>query len=67
MILPYNVARCNGNHCPSRSSCARFLERHVPKGAVVAFAAFHARREAGADACESIIPVMRHSTFEAAT
>jgi hypothetical protein len=65
MSLPYDVARCNGNHCPSRAFCARFLERNVPKGAVVAFAAFHARREAGADACDSIIPVCKPSTFEA--
>lgn len=64
-MIPNDVARCNGNQCPSRTHCARYLERHVPKGVEVWFAAFHARREAGADACESIIPVARRSTFEA--
>lgn len=63
MSLPSDVARCNGNHCPSRNHCARYLERNVGKGELVAFAAFHVRREAGADSCESIIPVAKLSTF----
>lgn len=65
MSLPYDVARCNGNNCPSRNHCARYLERNIPKGQEGRFAAFDSRREAGADACDSLIPVNRHSTFSA--
>jgi hypothetical protein len=65
MPLPYDVARCDGGNCPSRNHCARFLERNIPKGVTALYAAFHTRREAGSDACESIIPVARLSTFEA--
>jgi hypothetical protein len=65
MSLPYDVARCEGVQCPSKGNCARHLERDVPKGETVAFAAFYTRREAGADSCDSIIPVGKPSTFDA--
>lgn len=64
-MIPLDVSRCNGRGCPSANHCARYLERHVPKGCEARYAAFDSRREAGADACDSIIPVMRLSTFDA--
>lgn len=63
--LPNDVARCDGGQCPSRKNCRRFTERHTG-GERTPHAAFHHRREAGADACDSMIPVLVRSTYAAA-
>ncbi len=53
---------CEGVLCPSKKNCKRWVLRH--NGAT--FAAFYARREAGADACDAYLPVKTVSTFQAA-
>lgn len=63
MSLPNDTARCDGFNCPSRKNCRRYTERKAG-GDYTAYAAFWSRREAGADACESIIPVTVISTFK---
>jgi len=55
MNLPYDTARCTGQQCPSAAQCKRYVERIVPKGVIAPYAAFHVRREAGSNACESVI------------
>lgn len=54
-MLPYDEARCTGQQCPSAANCRRYAERHVGKGVIAHYAAFHVRREAGANACESVL------------
>lgn len=61
MSIPNDTARCAGTRCPSAHNCRRYTERATSDYAW--HAAFWARREAGADACESIIPVVNMSTF----
>lgn len=62
MSLTNDTARCSGMQCPSAHNCRRYTERATSD--YVTNAAFWARREAGADACESIIPVQNMSTFK---
>lgn len=45
MPLGYDIARCTGQQCPSADNCQRYTERQVPKGVMVAMAAFYVRRE----------------------
>lgn len=59
MNLPYDTARCTGQQCPSADRCERYKQRIVPKGVIAPYAAFHVRREAGSDACESVIWIDR--------
>lgn len=64
MPLGYDIARCTGQQCPSADNCQRYTERQVPKGVMVAMAAFYVRREPGDSACDGFMPVQRVSTFE---
>lgn len=51
---------CLGTNCPSKNNCKRFVDREehsIP-------AAIHARREAGASACDMYLPIKVLSTFE---
>lgn len=61
MSLANDIARCGSASCPSRNNCRRYTERAATE--YTWYAAFWARREAGADACESIIPVKNMTTF----
>lgn len=63
MSLTNNDARCAGTRCPSAMNCRRYTERGTG-GDTAWYAAFWARREAGSDACESMIPVRVISTFK---
>jgi len=60
MTLPLDVSRCTGQQCPSAAQCKRYAERIVPKGVIAPYAAFHVRREAGSNACESVIWIDRN-------
>lgn len=60
-----DVARCSGDNCPSRNNCRRYTDRSTA-GNMTPHAAFWARREAGANACESLIAVNTVSTFKEA-
>lgn len=62
--LSADVARCDGGNCPSKNNCRRYTERKV-QGDYVVNAALWLRREAGADACDSLIAVNPISTFNA--
>ena len=64
MELPNDVARCPGTGCQSAMNCRRYTERAAIDDRTP-MAALHLRREAGADACDQVIPVQRVSTFEA--
>lgn len=48
---------CTGDRCQSRQQCLRYTTRHKPARPV--FAAFWARREAGASACDSFLPLVQ--------
>lgn len=48
---------CTGDRCQSRQQCLRYTTRHKPARPV--FAAFWARREAGASACDSFLPIVQ--------
>ena len=58
-----DVARCSGDNCQSRNNCRRYTDRSTA-GNMTPYAAFWARREAGANACESLIAVNPISTFK---
>lgn len=62
--LANDTARCAGTGCPSKANCRRYTERATGRDNVW-YAAFWARREAGASACESLAPVVHVSTFSA--
>ncbi len=62
MNLLNDTARCYGNNCPSKKNCMRYTVKPL-RGDYTLYAAFYARREAGADACDSIIPVRQITTF----
>lgn len=49
-----DIARCPGHRCPSARHCARA----TPGAAHTPYAAFHARREPGADKCEHYWPTL---------
>jgi len=62
-MLAADITRCDGGQCPSKMQCRRYTERHTA-GDYVWLAALWARREAGADACDMILPTPeRRSTF----
>lgn len=61
MTIGNDIARCGGDDCPSRNNCRRYTERGATGNTW--YAAFWARREAGATACDSIIPVKLMTTF----
>lgn len=61
MSLPNDTAPCNGWQCPSAHNCQRYTDWATFSGQP---AAFWARREAGADSCESMVPVQNMSTFK---
>ena len=63
MPAPIDQTRCTGNQCPSATNCRRYTERATGIGHIK-YAAYWARREAGADACESIEPVRKISYFK---
>jgi len=48
---------CAGTGCQSRNQCLRYSMRAVQERAV--YAAFWARREAGASGCDSFMPVVQ--------
>lgn len=53
--------RCQGGNCPSKQQCNRYTDRsnkHAP------YAAFWARRDAGATACDQFFSSLP-STFDA--
>lgn len=52
-MLPADFTRCPGGDCPSRLSCARFLDRG--NGGQVVLAALYARRDPGSSACPDYI------------
>jgi len=59
MTLPNDIARCTGERCPSRHQCKRHtatLERRE-SDTLTPYADFWARREAGASACDSFLPL----------
>lgn len=61
MTLPNDIARCTGDCCPSRHQCKRHtatLERSE-SNTLTPYAAFWARREAGASACDSFLPLVQ--------
>ena len=60
--LSTDVSRCEGGSCPSKDNCRRYTERKV-QGDYVVNAALWLRREAGASACDSYLPVRVISTF----
>lgn len=60
-----DTARCAGTKCPSKLNCRRYTALATGSEHIW-YAAFWARREAGASACDSIIPVNLESTFSAA-
>jgi hypothetical protein len=62
MSLPRAIARCSGVKCPSATNCRRYTEQRSGNERTV-YAAFYARREAGADSCDSMIPVRAVTTF----
>lgn len=62
-MLSNDITRCDGGDCPSKKECQRYTERHT--AGEYARAALWLRREAGADACDMIMPTAeRKSTFE---
>lgn len=63
MKLANDIARCAGTNCASRANCRRYTQR-TTAGDRTLFAAFWARREAGADSCDQIIPVAVTTTFK---
>lgn len=65
MKLPTDIARCAGTRCPARANCRRYTERLAAAGQRITHAAFYARREAGADSCDQIIPITVVTTFKA--
>lgn len=48
---------CAGTGCQSRGQCLRYTQRAVQERAV--YAAFWARREAGASGCDRFMPVVQ--------
>ena len=54
MHLNHETARCDGNDCPSKKECLRYVDRHT-KGDYIVNAALWARREAGDSACSMVI------------
>lgn len=63
MMRNADITRCEGGDCPSKKQCRRYTERHSA-GDYTPPAALWARREAGADACDMILPTAeRKSTF----
>lgn len=54
---------CSGARCPSRGNCKRYLAGVAKTNG--GYAAFYSRREEGASACDSYLPVVKISTFEA--
>lgn len=56
--------RCAGLNCPSKSNCDRYCTEAVGGADDIEYAAFWARREAGATACDQFISSLP-STFEA--
>lgn len=65
MKLPADIARCAGTRCPARANCRRYTERLTAAGQRTLYAAFYARREAGADSCDQMLPVTVVTTFKA--
>ena len=58
--------RCAGTSCPSRANCRRYTQRLTVKpGVRPLYAALYARREAGADSCDQMLPVTVVTTFKA--
>lgn len=65
MNLTYDITRCDGGDRPSKNQCRRYTDRRTA-GEYTSRAALWVRREAGADACDMIMPTIdRSSTFEA--
>lgn len=56
-MTPHIDFMCAGTGCQSRNQCLRYTMRATQERAV--FAAFWARREAGATACESFMPAIQ--------
>lgn len=63
MTLPNDITRCTGDRCQSRMQCLRHIASRQPAAdnKPTLYAAFWARREAGASACESFIPLVELS------
>jgi len=61
MTLPNDIARCGGYRCPSRHQCKRHTATREQRESdtLTPYAAFWARREAGASACESFLPLVQ--------
>jgi len=62
MTLPNDICRCDGGDCPSKSNCRRYIDRGTG-GEHTTNAALWCRREAGASACDSYLPVLMVTTF----
>lgn len=50
-----DLCRCPGHRCPSAAHCRRTAAL-APGGHMTPYAAFHARREPGADKCDQYLP-----------
>ena len=60
--LSADVARCEGNNCPSKNNCRRYTERNSHESVP---AVLWIRREAGTSACDMYLPIEVVSTFNA--